>query len=164
MNFTAIDFETATPNHNSACAVGIVTVADGEIVGKYVSLIQPPENRIWGQFTKIHGISWRDTLDAPTFAELYPEIRNRLFGRTLVAHNANFDRDVLQQTMKHHGLDYADLQLPDWKCTLEIYRNKGFKPADLATCCDRLGIELNHHEALSDAVACAELYLKRNDP
>lgn len=162
MNFTAIDFETATPRRSSACAVGIVAVENGKITEKYVSLIQPPENRIWGKFTAIHGISWRDTLDAPTFAELYPEIRQRLFGRTLVAHNANFDRDVLQQTMAYYRLDYTDLQLPDWECTLGIYRAKGFKPADLATCCNRLNIPLNHHEALSDALACAELYLKRS--
>ncbi len=163
MNFTAIDFETATGYRNSACAVGMVTVENGKITEKYISLIQPPENRFWRRFTdEIHGISWRDTLNAPTFAELYPEISKRLFGRTLVAHNAKFDRDVLQQTMKHHGLDYPNLQLPDWECTLEIYRKKGFNPADLATCCNHLGIELNHHEALSDALACADLYLKRN--
>ena len=161
MNFTSIDFETATGYRNSACAVGIVTVENGQVVEKYISLIQPPENRIWSKFTEIHGISWRDTLNAPTFAELYPELRQRLFGRTLVAHNASFDRDVLQQTMAHYGLDYADLQLPDWECTLKIYRAKGFKPANLAACCDRLNIPLNHHEALSDALACAELYLRR---
>lgn len=158
MNFTAIDFETATPNRNRAYAVGMVAVENGKIVAKYVSLTQPPDNQIWCRFTEIHGISWRDTLNAPTFAELYPEIRKRIFGRMLVAHKASFDRDVLQQTMKHHELDYADLQLLDWECTLEIYRAKGFKPADLATCCNRLGIELNHHEALSDALACAKLY------
>ena len=163
MNFTAIDFETATPYHNSACALGIVTVENGEIVDTYVSLIQPPENKIWRRFTEIHGISWRDTLNTPTFAELYPELRKRLAGRTLVAHNISFDRDVLQQTMKCHGIDYSDLQIPNWECTLEIYRKKGFKPADLATCCNRLGIELNHHEALSDALACAKLFLRQSE-
>lgn len=159
MTFTAIDFETATGYRNSACAVGIVTVEEGMIVEKYYSLIQPPENQIWRRFTDIHGISWRDTLNALTFADLYPEIRRRLYGRTLVAHNAGFDRGVLQQTMAFHGLDYSDLQVPEWKCTLEIYRSKGFRPANLAACCNRLGIELNHHEALSDALACARLFL-----
>ena len=162
MNFTAIDFETATGFHNSACAVGIVTVEDGKIVETYSSLFQPPENYYWRRFTEeIHGISWRDTLNAPTLGDLYPEIRKRLFGRTLVAHNAKFDRDVLCKSLEYHHINYADLQIPNWECTLEIYRKKGFKPADLATCCHRLGIELNHHEALSDALACAELYLRR---
>lgn len=161
MDFTAIDFETATGYGYSACAVGIVTVENGEIIEKYHTLIQPPENQIWRRFTDIHGISWRDTLNALTFADLYPEIRKRLFGRTLVAHNARFDRGVLQQTMAFYGLDYGNLKIPGWECTLEIYRAKGFRPANLAACCTRLAIELNHHEALSDALACAKLYLRR---
>ena len=44
LSFAAIDFETATGYMESACAVGIVTVTDGEITDEYYSLIQPPEN------------------------------------------------------------------------------------------------------------------------
>lgn len=48
MNFAAIDFETATGRRNSACAVGIVTVEDGEIIDKYYSLIRPRVTLIIG--------------------------------------------------------------------------------------------------------------------
>jgi DNA polymerase-3 subunit epsilon len=81
--------------------------------------------------------------------------------RTLVAHNASFDRSVLTKTMLHYGLVCADLNLNGWECTLKLYRAKGFHPCKLSDCCGRLGIELNHHEALSDALACARLYLMR---
>ena len=163
MTFTAIDFETATGSRNSACAVGIVTVECGEIVDQYSTLIQPPGNEYWYQNIAVHGIRPADTANAPTFAELYPEIRLRLRGRTLVAHNESFDRRVLQATMAHHGLDYADLELSDpWECTVRINRAKGYRPNDLATCCTRHNIPLNHHEALSDALACAKLYLLRS--
>ena len=164
MNFTAIDFETATGYQNSACAVGIVTVENGEIVEQYYTLIQPPDNYYWRRFTEeIHGIRPADTANAPTFAELYPEFRKRLHGRTVVAHNEAFDRSVLKNTMLHYGLDYGELSLTDrWECTMRIYRTKGFRPCKLSDCCGRLGIELNHHEALSDALACAKLYLNRN--
>ena len=47
LSFAAIDFETATGYMESACAVGIVTVTDGEITDEYYSLIQPPENEYW---------------------------------------------------------------------------------------------------------------------
>lgn len=161
MNFTAIDFETATGYRNSACAVGIVTVENGEIVEQYSTLIRPPENYYWGINIDIHGIRPADTAHVSDFAGLYPEIHRRLVGRTLVAHNASFDRDVLQKTMSHHQLDYDDLQVAGWECTCNIYKAKGFRPANLAACCERLGIELNHHEALSDALACAKLYLMR---
>lgn len=35
LSFAAIDFETATGYMESACAVGIVTVTDGEITDEY---------------------------------------------------------------------------------------------------------------------------------
>lgn len=44
MNFTAIDFETATGKRYSACAVGIITVENGKTIDEYDSLIQPPDN------------------------------------------------------------------------------------------------------------------------
>jgi DNA polymerase-3 subunit epsilon len=160
MNFTAIDFETATGKRSSACAVGIVTVADGVICDRYHSLIQPPGNVYFGMNIGVHGIHPQDTLDAPSFAELYPEIRARLQGCTLVAHNEVFDRSVLRRTMEHYALDYDELGLPArWECTMRIYKAKGFVPYKLNACCDRLNIPLQHHEALSDAIGCAHLYL-----
>jgi DNA polymerase-3 subunit epsilon len=101
MNFTAIDFETATARHHSACAVGIVTVENGEIVDQYSTLIRPPNNEYLYWNIEVHGIRPTDTASAPTFAELYPELRKRLHGRTVVAHNEAFDRSVLKHTMSH---------------------------------------------------------------
>jgi DNA polymerase-3 subunit epsilon len=162
MNFTAIDFETATGKRSSACAVGIVTVENGIITEEYYSLIQPPGNAYFGMNIAVHGIRPKDTLNAPTFKDLYPEIEKRLANRTLVAHNEVFDRSVLKRTMEHYALDYIELCLADrWECTMRIYKAKGFVPYKLNTCCARLGISLNHHEALSDAIGCAQLYLQR---
>lgn len=57
LSFAAIDFETATGYMESACAVGIVTVTDGEITDEYYSLIQPPENEYWRANMLVHGIT-----------------------------------------------------------------------------------------------------------
>ncbi|MTI32886.1 3'-5' exonuclease [Xanthovirga aplysinae] len=160
MNFTAIDFETATGARNSACAVGIVTVENSQITDKYYTLIQPPENAYFWRNINVHGITPKETEDAPIFPDIYFEIKKRLEGRIIVAHNEAFDRGVLSHTMSYYSLDYDELLLsPRWECTLKIYRQKGYKPANLATCCQRNNIALNHHEALSDAEACAKLYL-----
>ena len=162
MNFTAIDFETATGKRNSACAVGIVTVENGEITEEFYSLIQPPGNAYFGMNIAVHGIRPADTANSPTFQEIYPEIKTRLQGRTLVAHNEVFDRSVLKRTMEYYTLDYTQLGLADrWECTMRIYKAKGFVPYKLNACCARLNIPLQHHEALSDAIGCAHLYLRR---
>ena len=135
LSFAAIDFETATGYMESACSVGIVTVTDGVITDEYYSLIQPPEN-----------VYWRSNI--------------LVQGKTVVAHNEQFDRNVLKRTMRMYQLDYDELLLPErWECTLRIYRSLGYKPANLSACCQRQNIDLTHHEALSDARGCAKLYL-----
>ena len=162
MNFTAIDFETATGRRSSACAAGIVTVKNGAITEKFYSLIQPPGNEYFGMNIGVHGIRPTDTINSPTFADIYPEIKQRLQNRKLVAHNESFDRSVLRRTMEHYGLNYEELGLAErWECTMRIYKAKGFVPYKLNACCERLDIELQHHEALSDAIGCAHLYLRR---
>lgn len=159
-SFVAIDFETAMAHH--ICAVGIVTVEDGEIVDEYYTLVQPPDNE-YNYFTiRVHGITPEQTLSAPTFYQIYPEIKKRLQGKVVVAHNEGFDRGVLTKTMRDNTMDYEDLELAEkWECTMKIYKDKGYKPFKLDACCARHGIELKHHEALSDARGCAKLYLLR---
>ena len=162
MTFTAIDFETATGYPESACAVGIVTVNDGVITEEYYTLIQPPNNEYWYQNITVHGIKPIETINGKTFDQVFPEIQKRLFGRKIVAHNEAFDRRVLTKTMKAYGLYYDELEIADmWECTCKIYRKKGYKPANLKHCSDLNNIQLVHHEALSDARACAKLYLLR---
>jgi DNA polymerase III subunit epsilon len=162
MTFTAIDFETATGHFESACAVGIVTVNDGVITEEYYTLIQPPNNEYWYRNIMVHGIKPVQTINGKTFDQVFPEIQKRLFGRKIVAHNEAFDRNVLMKTMKIYGLYYDELELADrWECTCKIYKAKGYKPANLKYCSDQNNIQLNHHEALSDARACAKLYLLR---
>jgi DNA polymerase-3 subunit epsilon len=160
MTFTAIDFETAIGFH--PCSVGIVTVENGIIVDEFVSLIKPPNNFYSPHTIKVHGIYPRDTINAKTFAQVYPEIQKRLQNRIVVAHNESFDRNVLAKSMALYNMDYTSLNIGSrWECTVKIYKAKGFKPAKLSDCCGAMNIKLNHHEALSDARACAKLFLLR---
>ena len=160
MTFTAIDFETATAFH--PCSVGIVTVENGVIVDEYVTLIQPPKNE-YSPFTiAVHGIYPHHTINAKTFEQVFPEIQKRLQNRIVVAHNESFDRNVLSKSMALYGLDYDALNIGSrWECTVKIYKAKGIKPTKLSDFCRKMNISLNHHEALSDARACAKLYLMK---
>ncbi len=160
MTFTSIDFETATGYRNSACAVGIVMVENSVITDEYYTLIQPPDNYYWNKFIEIHGITSEHTANTDTFDSFYPEIYKRIVGRKIVAHNESFDRSVLQKSIEYYSLFTRDLNLnKNWECTLNMSRNLGFYLNKLSDCCTRLNIPLQHHEALSDARACAKLYL-----
>src|SRR5260370_4593430 len=93
--FVAIDFETADWRWDSACAVALIRVEGLEVVARRACLLKPP--RPYFRFTYIHGITWRHVQDAPTFGEAWPELRPLLDGAEfLAAHNAGFDRRVLE--------------------------------------------------------------------
>jgi len=152
INFTAIDFETASGYRNSICQVGLVRVENGSITKEVYLLVQPPKNYYWNRFTDIHGIAAKDTLNAPTFGQVWQKIVPYIENQNVIAHNGfGFDFPVLDKTLYHYGLS-----IPDYNkfCTYKIYRS------NLADLCQEYNIPLNHHDALSDARACAELYLK----
>ena len=62
MNFTAIDFETATSSRNSACSVALVEVKDDKLVDSYYALIRPPALRFNPFNIHIHGIHPEDRI------------------------------------------------------------------------------------------------------
>jgi DNA polymerase-3 subunit epsilon len=149
--FTALDFETASGYRNSICQVGLVRVENGIVVKEINILVQPPDNYYWSRFTDIHGITAKDTANALTFAQVWCQIAPYIENQNVIAHNGfGFDFPVLDKT-----LNYYNLAIPDYNkfCTYKIYKS------NLANLCKEHSILLNHHDALSDARACAELYL-----
>ena len=155
-SFVAIDFETADNGRDSACSVGLVKVTDGQIVSTTVRLIRPPRRRIL--YSYIHGITWADVEKQPCFAEVWPELTGLLEGAGfLVAHNSGFDRGVLNACCLSGGLKPPELA---FKCTVQLARSvwKVF-PTKLPNVCEFLKIPLRHHDAGSDAEACAKIVL-----
>lgn len=159
MNFVAIDFETANYGRDSACSVGLVKVKNRQITEKVVHLIRPPTSEF--VFTYIHGLSWDDVVHAPTFGELWPSIEPMFDGIDfLAAHNAAFDKGVLNACCKKHRISVPEIE---FQCSMKIARQTwALHPTKLSDVCRHLKIELNHHEALSDAHACAQIILAAN--
>ncbi|MBI4346183.1 MAG: 3'-5' exonuclease [Elusimicrobia bacterium] len=154
--FASIDFETADHGPDSACAVAIVRVEDGMIVRREHRLLRPPRRRF--VFTPIHGIAWEDVRSAPTFAEAWPQLQESLDGIDfLAAHNASFDRRVLGACCGAAGWGSPEHR---WVCTVRLSRRLWkLHSHALPNVCRHLGVPLRHHEALSDAEACARIVL-----
>jgi DNA polymerase-3 subunit epsilon len=154
--FAAIDFETADYGADSACALAVVRVEGTRITERASFMIRPPRSRF--AFTYIHGITWTDVAGEPSFFEHWPEIRLRLEGVDfLAAHNARFDRNVLRTCVAAAGL-----KMPRYKflCTVQLARHAwSLRPANLPAVCRRLEIPLKHHDACSDAEACARIVI-----
>lgn len=160
MRFVAIDFETADRGADSACALGAVLVEGSTIVETRYRLIRPPRPHV--EFAYIHGIRWSDVAGEPNFAETWPAFADLFDGIDFVAaHNAPFDRRVL-----HACCDEANIARPaaPFRCSVKMARGiLEIRPAKLSNVCRRLGIELDHHNALSDATACAKIVIAANE-
>lgn len=158
MNFTAIDFETANSSRGSACAVGLCTVEDGEIIRHVHHLIRPDPLYFSPFNISIHGITEEDVANAPSFAELWPELLAGISG-PLVAHNASFDISVIRRSLDDAGMDYPDI---DYYCTYVISKLAwpGMPTYALDHMAQHLGISFQHHNAVDDARACASVMLE----
>lgn len=155
----ALDFETATSARASACALGIAIIEGDAVTRTQHWLIRPPGNLYDPMNTRIHGIRPEQTADEPSFAELYPELLPYLEGRYAIAHNASFDMSVLRASLRLDGLPTPGLRYI-CSCTLARRVYPGLDNHRLPTVCDRCGIPLKHHDAASDAFACAHIALE----
>lgn len=156
LRFAVIDFETATFARDSACSVGMAFVREDGGIDLRRHLIRPPTREF--RFTHIHGLGWNDVRDAPTFATVWEGLAPLVADvRFLAAHNAPFDRGVLRACCETYGLDQPD---PPFICTVRVARSVwNIRPTKLSNVCRQLGIALRHHEAGSDALACANIIL-----
>ena len=150
-DFTAIDFETMTAEATSACAIGIVRVENNVIVQKFYSLIKPiPDSRAHNN-SFVHGITPDMVEHAPTFEDLWPWIKDYFENQNIVAHNAQFDLDVLNATSDWYHIDFP---------IRDVYDTMSFTHCGLAESCALANIPLpDHHDPLCDATACAEILL-----
>lgn len=160
INFVAIDFETANYKRSSACSIGLAFVENGKVTGTYHKLIQPTPNYYEPQFTGIHGIDQSQTETQPTFAQLWhAELKEKLSGKVLVAHNAAFDMSVLRALADHYNIELSDVR---YLCTYRLSKLTYPQALNfqLPTIARHIGYQFSkHHNAEADAQACANVML-----
>lgn len=152
MNFTSVDFETAKGQRHTICQIGLTIVENGVITKELSFHVKPPNNEYSDRNIEVHGITPEITQDCPTFDELWPSIKEYIENKTVIAHNGAFDFDCLIKTLEYYKITPP---LFIGKCTYRIFG------LSLKDACIKHDIELgDHHNALSDSRACANLYLK----
>lgn len=156
--YTVLDLETTglfPQKHDRILEIGIVSVSeDGDVLDEWSTLINP--GRDVGP-TRIHGITARDVLSAPTFQDVAGHVISSLNGRTLVAHNARFDTHFLDYEFDRAGLGTRP-PTPSL-CTMQL-SNSYLRGASrkLRDCCAAASVpHLDEHTAIGDARAVAGL-------
>lgn len=160
MDFITIDFEIANNKMNSACSMGMAFVRENEIMDKKYYLIHPPTLEFDPEMIEVHGIKPVDVVSASNFKVIWEEIKHYFEYSTIIAHNAQFDMSVL-----HACLQFYSLEMPEFYYIDSIQLSKlavnGQAGNSLKDRLSFFNIELeNHHNAVADAVACAQLVLK----
>jgi len=162
MDFIAIDFEIANRNYNSACSLGMVFVQDNKIVDQKYFLIKPPTDEMDPSMSDIHRLTRNELNNAPTFDKVWNEI-SHFFHKDnyIIAHNARFDMNVLKNCLITYNFKIPNF---NYICNIPIStracRGEGI-PKSLEARANRFGIIMEqHHNALSDAKAVADIVLK----
>jgi DNA polymerase-3 subunit epsilon len=154
----AIDFETANRQPDSGCAIGVALIDDARIVASDATLFRPFTGNSFC-FTDLHGIRWQDVKNLDDFSGAWKRIAPLWEQADIViAHNAPFDMRVLFACARRAQI----VPPPRWHaCTVTLARRcwPEWRDHKLSTACENLRISLRHHEAGSDAAACAELFL-----
>lgn len=154
------DIETTGfgPVNDKIIEIGAVKVISGNITGRYSTFINP-EIPIPFEIEKLTGIRDEMVMDSPTIDVILPQFLEFCRGCILVAHNASFDVGFITKKAEFLGID-TDFTVVD---TVSIARVllTDLSKYKLNHVAKALNISLeNHHRAVDDAGATAEIFVK----
>ncbi len=158
--FVVFDIETTgfSPEENSIIEIGAVKIADGNIIDRFSTFVNPAEP-IPYRIEKLTGINDHMVEDAPYINDALTQFAKFCEGAVYVAHNASFDMGFIMAKEEAAGTvreySYVDTLGMSRLLVPEIARFK------LDNLCRFFKISLeNHHRAVDDAEATAHIFLK----
>ena len=154
-----VDIETTGLDYTKEKMVefAAVRLENGKIKDKYQTLINPHQH-IRKSSIAIHGITEEMVADAPTEAEVMPEILEFLGEHPLVAHNAIFDYTFLNEaSIRFNGKELTNARIDSQQMFKEVFPD--LESHGLAALTEKFNVELlNHHRAMADAMGLANAY------
>jgi DNA polymerase III epsilon subunit-like protein len=156
--FWAFDTETTglSASEDRIIELALVEFEGGAPTGQRIVRRYNPEGR-WSRAAElVHGIPLRELEREPLWRDKAAGLASWLQGRVLVAHNAAFDRRMLEAELRRAGVEVPEVE---WVCTREVAKKLHPKASHkLDAMCALKGVPLpNHHRADCDAEACGRL-------
>ena len=159
-SFVVFDIETTgfSSVTNHIIEIGAVKVENGKIVDRFSTYVNPQEP-IPYRITKLTTITDADVMDAPTIDQVLPEFFAFCEGCVLVAHNASFDIGFIKENARRLGLPYAYTHVDTLAMARVLLPQLAKFTLDHVA--KTVGVSLeNHHRAVDDAEATAEIFEK----
>lgn len=162
-DYVVVDVETTggRGEHHRVTEIGAVRVRNGEVLEEFSTLLNP-QRSIPPNISRLTGITPDMVMDAPYFVDIADRLERFFDGAIFVAHNVEFDYGFIAREFRRIGRSFRMPKL----CTCASMRRMypGRKSYSLKNLCRDFGIPLaNHHRALCDAQAAAELLLLVNE-
>ncbi|EOS32513.1 MAG: PolC-type DNA polymerase III [Kineothrix sp.] len=159
-SFVVFDIETTgfSPVHDRIIEIGAVKVEKGEIKERFSSFVNP-DVPIPLEIEKLTGIHDGMVVDAPMIEEALPHFLEFCQDAVLVAHNASFDMSFIIENTHRLGLKKEFTYVDTVGIARLLLPHQAKHKLDAVA--KTLGISLeNHHRAVDDAEATAEIFLK----
>ena len=159
-DFVVFDIETTgfSPVENRIIEIGAVKVCGQRIVDRFSAFVNP-EVPIPLEIEKLTGIRDDMVVDAEKIESVLPQFMQFSEGCMLVAHNAGFDMSFIMENCNRQGIphDFTYIDTVGMARVMLPAQNKHTLDAVAKT----LGVSLvNHHRAVDDAEATAEIFVK----
>ena len=156
--YSVVDIETTGNGYKGQKITEIsIFIFDGEkIIDEFTSLVNP-EQKIPHFITNLTGITEAMVRTAPKFYEIAKKVAEITKDTVFVAHNVNFDYNIIRDEFKSLGFDFKRKKL----CTVRLSRKiiPGLASYSLGNICSAEGIEIAaRHRAKGDAEATVELF------
>lgn len=154
-SFAIVDIET-NGRANRVTEIAIIVYQNGKIVREFQSLVNPGGS-IPSFITALTGITQEMLWDQPSFGDIAEEIEIYLEDCIFVAHNVNFDYNILKAEFENIGKSFKHPKL----CTVRLSRKllPGHRSYSLGNICSVLNIDNhNRHRAYGDALATVALF------
>ena len=159
-DFVVFDIETTgfSPVNNRIIEIGAVKVSGGEIADKFSTFVNP-DVPIPFEIEKLTGINDSMVIDAPFIEEVLPEFLAFCEGAVLVAHNAEFDMSFIKENAMRQNLKREFTYVDTVGIARILLPHQGKHTLDAVAKTMEVSLE-NHHRAVDDAGATAEIFVK----
>ena len=164
--YSIVDIETTGNGYKGqkVTEISIFKFDGKQILDEFTSLVNP-EQHIPPFITNLTGITDAMVRFAPKFYEIAKQVEEFTKDTIFVAHNVNFDYNIIKEEFKNLGFDFKRKKL----CTVRLSRKiiPGLRSYSLGNICAVENIPIyGRHRAKGDAEATTELFrrlIERDD-
>ena len=159
-SFVVFDLETTgfSPTRNRIIEIGAVKVENGKITERYSTFVNPGV-KIPKRITELTGINDDMVKDAPDIRDVLPQFLEFCKGCILVAHNAGFDYSFLCAKGEELGLSTEFSVVDTVGIARVLFPHQAKYTLDSVAKVLKISL-VNHHRAVEDAEATAEIFEK----